>query len=395
MPFPSNLVFTAILFAALPLRAQVTALQDDAPLNAKTLAEQVSAFAKARELKKVEFLERTRQDLAKPILASGAAGNYVLDCMRKVEYEGKDGGNAQFTEWKKKNRGMFSDRNFERASDLYLRYLALTLRRATLKTAEPVQPEILAYLELLNSQKDLVANVMRDDNQIKMTVYDQKEGKVTGQIIGSIEDTKLASAQNARTFVQDLLNQNVNAGLVAQALKLEGLLDQIPDWEMRPGDFAGILDKNVRPVLREKKDPKLLATWDYEISFTAAVVDLKHNERDKEKFRRETYPRLIWKKAADAELLGLKNRALNIRLDIAQKYPEHPDFDAWSKQIETALATLKKDVPAAPSPEGGVAPIQPMPEEGEGSVASPDEAPFGTKENPETALAPTPAAPEP
>lgn len=388
MTFPQTCFVAMVALAAVSLRAQVTTLQDDAPPDAKTLKDQVKAFAKAREQKKFEFLERTRQELLKPIQTSGAAGNYVIDCMRTVQYEGKEGGNAQFAEWKKNNRGMFSNRDFERASDLYLRYLALTLRRATLKSAEPLQAEIWNYLELLNSCKDLVANVMRENTRIKMTVYDPKQDKVTGEILGNIEDTKLVSAENTHTFVQDLLNQAVSSGLVAQALKLTGHLDEIPEWELVPGNFSGIMELDVRPLLRLKKDPKLLSTWDYEIAFTAAVVDLKKEKKEQEKFRRETYPKLVWKKAADAELLGLKNRALNIRLDIARKYPEHPDFDGWAKQIEAELTALKSEqVPEDPE---AAKTVQPLPAADETAGPKAD-SPFGITE-PSGNSAMTPAA---
>jgi len=331
---------TTILLLPVTAFAQ-SKITDDAAPDAAALDVQIAALATTRAQKKAQYFLQMREEIRQTLSSPGAAGNYVLDCMRKVRFEGHQGGNVEFSEWKKKNIGLYSDHDFEQAANLHLRYLALTLKRATLDSAEPVLQETWDYLGLLNKAQDLIVGHLRDQGQVKIQVYDEKNHKVTGQMIAEIDDLKLANAANTRAYIEELLNGSVSGGLAAQALKLDKLLPGVSEWEMVPGNFSGIMEQDIRSVLRKKKDPQLVATWDDEIAYLSALTKLKKDDQAEEEFEKETYPRLRWKQAQDVELIGMPNRALTMRIGLAKQFPQHPDFDQWTTEISSDLEKRK------------------------------------------------------
>jgi hypothetical protein len=347
MKFPVGCLMSVLLFSAAAFAEQKVA--DDAPPDAAALDVQMASLAKIREQKKTQYFLQTRDEIERAVSSSGAAGNYVLDCMRRVRFEGHKGGNVEFSDWKKKNIGLYSDHDFERAANLHLRYLALTLKRATLESVKPVMQEVWEYLDLLSKSQDLIVGNLRNPEQVKISVYDEKSHEVSGEIVGQINDIRLANAQNTRGFVEELLNGSVTGGLAAQALKLNQLLQGIPDWEMVPGNFSGILERDIRTELRKEKDPRLVATWDYEIAYLGGLAKLKKDEQVEKEFETETYPRLRWKQAKDVELIGMPNRALTMRIAVAKQFPQHPDFDQWTAEISTELQKRKEALLAAKS----------------------------------------------
>ncbi|HEY8899289.1 MAG TPA: hypothetical protein VIM61_02680 [Chthoniobacterales bacterium] len=348
---PFRFVSAGVCATFLLTSAATAQLQDEAPPDAEALRGQIEALAQARKQRKFAYFQKAMGEVSAVIRNPGMAGNYIIDCMRNVQYEGKNGGNADFADWKKKNRNLLSDHDFEEAAKLHLRYLAITLKRAMSDSAESVQQDLWDYLGALGQEKSLLADVVKDRQKLKFSIFDPKEQKITGEMIGDMQNMQLASATNVRGYVQDLLNGGVNSGLAAQSLKLNGHLEGIPNWEWSAGNVSGILDQDIRTFLREKKDQRLISTWDYEISFRGEVVALKKDEEEKEKYWRMDVPRLLRKKADDVELLGFPNRALSMRLDLVKKYPEHPDFETWAGKVEEQVKAMEKSAPeASPAP---------------------------------------------
>ena len=338
--------------------AEVTG--DVAPLDAKTLESQLESFAATRDKQKKAFYENARTQLNKTALQSGSAGNFVLGCMRQVRFGNVKGGNAEGADWKKNNIKLYSDRDIERAAALNLRYLAMTLKRAEWDSSEPVQQETWDYLAELYKSPDLVADVKKDPRQVKFSVYDEKEGKVVSEMVGNMQGTEARMPDNPRGYVEQLLNNSVASGWVAQVMELSGHLDNLDSWEMSPGNFSGILDKDIRAFLRKKKDPRLISTWDYEISFLSLVANMNPDRKVQAKFAEVDKPRLLWKQATDANLVGMPNRALQMQLALAKNYPAHPDFESWTKEILAKLDALKKAAPDAEKVDQKAAAITPV-----------------------------------
>jgi hypothetical protein len=350
-------VLLATLVLARPIAAQQALT--DVDLDADKLAESISTLAELRTEKKNAFLAAMRQRLAKPINEPGSAGNFIIDCIREVRFEGKPDAIALFAVWKKENRALLSDHDFETAANLHLRYLAMTLRRAMVDSNEPMQEEVWQYLAKLDQSQELLAEVEPNPRQVRFRLYDQNQQTVVNEMVGEMEDVRLANAMNVRTYVRELINGDVTAGLAAQAMKLGGHIGTIAKWERDPGNFSGIMEQNIRTYLREKKDPRITATWDYEIKYLSSVAALPKNIKTVEKFWKEDYPRLIWRKSQDVKLVGMPNRALLMQMDLARQFADHADFDTWAKAIGTALQDRKKALAAQKAGADGSTPPSP------------------------------------
>jgi len=326
-------------------------VKDDPALDAAAAAQQIEALARGREQWKNQFLEGMREQLLHTVQNSGASGNFVIDCYRKVQFEGRSGGGNDFSKWKKDNPDIGSNRDVEKAARFHLWYLAITAKRAMSKDAGPVQQDLKDYLDMMTKEQELLVDRVREPDKIKLKVFDPKEQKFSGEIIGNIQGFQDPAAvqreqrlANLQSFVQNLLNDSVDQGWVGRALNVNACLGGIPDWTMTPGDFSAILEQDVRSYLRENKDPRLPATWDYEIAYLGSAAKLKKDSKFLTEFNQLTLPRLLWKKAQDMEKIGMPNRALNLEISLVQQYPKHPDFVQWAGVVEAAL---KKQTGAA------------------------------------------------
>jgi len=345
MLFVGGMVCTSALAAG---------MQDDAPLDPAALTASMQSLAKTRDAQKKKFFQAVYEKLQHEMQQSGNAGNYFFRCLKDEKYSGLKNGNADYAKWKTDNRDLFSDRDIERAAGLHLRYLALTLKRAASDSVEPVLPELQAYLADLNNSRDLVGPVKRNPEQVKFRIYDPKQGGIVDELVGNIQALGQGGTppvhDDPHNYVDMLLNSSVGEGFVAKSLGVAGLIGNVSPWEQSAGNLSGILEQDLRPYLREKKNPRLLDTWDLEISFSQALASANPDGKVVEKFQREEYPRLLWRKAADLELLGMPNRALKQRIAVAQQFPQSPDFEAWmgeiNKQIE-ASAVKPKESPSA------------------------------------------------
>jgi hypothetical protein len=313
------------------------ALKDDPALDAKAITQQIESLAQARAQRKNQFLADVREKVLHASQSPGAAGNFVIDCYRQVDFAGRSGGGNEFSKWKKDHPDVGSSQDVELACNLHLRYLAITLKRAMVDSAEPVLPDVWAYLDALMKSQDALER------------------------IGTTPSG--GPRPNAQGFAQIMLGTGVDQGWPAQSLGVGKYLSGISDWSLMPADFSQILEKDIRVCLRKNSDPRLISTWDYEIAYQGDGAK-RHGEKAAANFNEVTMPRLLWKKAEDMEKIGMPNRALNLKISIVKQHPEHPDFEQWVDGIETALKGGQSVAPGdapdepeenAPMPQSGAA----------------------------------------
>lgn len=347
MPLPKPAAAVSLMLATSSLLAQTGAqIKDDPPPNLDKIAEQVEQLAEVREKQRVAYLESVRQQVLKAVQGSGTAGNYMIECMREVRFGGRKGGNLDYNDWKKENRDLFTNGQFEKAASLHLKYLLLTLERGTKESSEPMMKKVWAHLAELDEAKDLLGIVDRPKRETKIRVVDQNQ-EVVSELVGDITSIQQPNVQGRsgpgeiRQYVEEMLNSQVDNGFPGQALKLSGRLGTFENWAMTPGDFSAIIEQNIRPFLREAKDAKTLPwSWDYEIAYLRAIAKKRKDEREILEFETVTLPRMLWKKSRDIALVGMPNKALSMQIEIAKQFPGHNDFGAWTDAIEASLAAL-------------------------------------------------------
>lgn len=286
-----------LLAAVLPLPAQ----QDAPAPNVDSLASELNLIEhkqkQTKQSAKAAILARVQAAAA----SGPAAGAFYAAAVEDVQFRGRKDKVEAYQEWKKKNFDSIRSRDFQTALLFHLRYLTLSLQRKGLEKPEALVPEIMSYV------KDLVAADPSDQ--------------------------------------QGLLSRPVGQSVIAQWLQLGDLLPDGGIWEPRAGDVGGILEKDVRTILRESKSPLLLQTWDIQMKAAADAVTSGSLAHQADIFNAVTRQRMVFDRAKDMIILGQPNRALGEMLGLVRSYPDHPDFQMWMAKIRERVT------PRAPAAE--------------------------------------------
>jgi len=309
-----HLALAAVIFlcGSLHLPAQPD-LRDAPETDAALLLRELDAI----ETRQKQTLGSEKARVFSTLRAAAAGGTQAVNLYEKAVEETRFAGRKDkvqaFTDWKKQNGDAFRGREMQEAALLHVRYLILSLERADADDAGDFAKPSLEYAVTL---------------------------------AGALESRR--KAQGVPKDALELLDKPLAQGVIAQWFGLAPWLPKGDSWEPVPGNLAGILDKNVRPVLRENRDPRLLETWDYQIALEAARVEDGRLEHAAARFERIDRPNILFSKANDTAALGLKNRAVQEIIVLAKAHPSHPDFSKWIERARELLAPpAGGDTPAA------------------------------------------------
>ncbi|MEI6034757.1 MAG: hypothetical protein WCS65_10825 [Verrucomicrobiae bacterium] len=293
-------VFAAI-FSLFAMAAH--AQQDVSAPNAELLLREIEAM----EGKQKEAKLQEKKALLGAILSAAASGSsaasFYEKAVEEVQFKGKKDKVVAFLDWKKANADLMRSKEMQAALLLHLKYLSLALQRKGMEHPETMIPGLMAYVN------DLVA-----------------------------ADKVFADQKQKPNEQRNLLDQPLAQSVFSQWLKLDQWLPEAKVWEPKPGDLAGILEKNVRPLLREKKDPQLLQTWDMQLNIEAGRITEARSEYQIEKFNSSTRPTLLFKRAQDMVVLGQPNRGVAEMVAVLRANPSHPDFAAWLAAVRALLS---------------------------------------------------------
>ena len=258
--------------------------------------------------------------------ASGsAAANFYTQAVEEVQFKGKKDKVEAFVAWKKSRADLLRSKEMQTALLLHLKYLLLSFQRKDLEKPETQLPSLMAYVNEVVSCDDLFAKQNPPNNETK-----------------------------------DLLSKPLTGSIFAQWLPLGEWLPDQKSWEQKPGDVPGILEKNIRSVMRVKKDPQLIQTWDLEMKIEAARITTGRSDHQADQFNTVTRPRLQFKQAQDMAVIGQPNRALTETIALVRANPLHPDFGIWVAKIRESVKPAAPAQPASdqtsPSPAPGNAP---------------------------------------
>ena len=214
-----------------------------------------------------------------------------------------------FSDWKKTNAELLRSREMQTALLLHLKYLSMALQRKGMEKPELMIPATMAYVnELVAADK----------------LFNDPKQKQNG--------------------ANKILDQSLGQSVFANWLKLAQWLPDDKDWEGNPGNVAGILEKNARSILREKKDPQIVQTWDLQLRIEADRLTAGRSDFQNEKFNTTRRPTLLFNRAQDMVLIGQPNRGVIEMVAVLRANPSHPDFPNWL----AALRGLLKPAAAAP-----------------------------------------------
>ena len=321
MKFPRS---AAVLLAFVPGAFAQPPSKDIPTINADIMLRELDSIEKATEQG-----VSSKKQLALNTLAAGLSNpsDFYQKAVETLEFEGKANKGAIFQDWKKAHGDLLKSTDFKTAVTMALTYMMMSIRAKDAEKPELVAAESIEYAKRLAA---LPNSVTRD---------------------------------NAPNEQKQVLNDSIKNNIFSRWLGYQTLF---PDegWCEKPGDLNGILEENVRRVMREKKDPNIVSTWDMQLALEANRVTDTRLDAQAANFNTGRRAELLFLRAKDMIAVGLKNRGVTEMLAVAKANPQHPDFKNWATEIRTQLKQDAKPEPTTTSSFGETeAPVVPAPQD--------------------------------
>lgn len=328
MTFPRfSLIFAVSLILA---TSRIPAQQDVPPVDAGTILRDLEQL----EQKQQAALQAARTTAVSQIKQAASsptnATSLYESAIQATQFDGVRGQGAAFADWKKSKAALLRTKEMQTVLLLHLKYLALSLERKDSEKPEAFVAPSLAYAVEVAGADDLF---LKQGQYIREQAAKDKDG--------------VAVQREAVKLKDELLGKSLADSIFVKWLRLGPSLPKGEDWELTPGNIAGILEKNVRPVLREAKNPQLIDTWEFEMKVLADRITFGRLEHQADEFNTVTRPRLQFSRANDMIAIGQKNRGINEIYTMVKTYPQHADFGKWVQRLRELL----QPAPAAPAAE--------------------------------------------
>lgn len=338
-PLPTPRRALAVILAAL-LAAPCARAQDGQSVDIGQMLQQLRQLREQTALK----TKADKQKAIQEVSAAAASGESAVVAWEKAvmatQFDGVTKEATAFKAWREGEGEALKEGEAKNAARLYFQYLALTLQRSAGTPVKDMLPAIVNYT------KELAADQAGMDN-LQDTIKREKERADAKR--GNPRKTNDAEVKKMH---DSILNRGLGGSMVVQWLKL-GEWVNVDKWEGTPGNLDGIYEKTILPELRVQRDQRVLEYWDMKIKREGDSVAKSKLEFEHDKFLTQKLPALLWNKAADMAVLGLKNRAATEMFSLIRKYPSHPDAGAWMGKLEEML------LPAAPAPANAPAAVAP------------------------------------
>ncbi len=291
----------AVLFVG---TAMLTTANDAPPVDAAAALADLALLQEKHE-RSAETRRREAIALLRPAVQSSASATRLYE--DAVENQGP----PDMADWRKKNADLLRAKPFEASLQLRLRYLLLSLERGG-------APEAAARWAAPSLQ-------------------------YAANLAALLADKSFNTGPNQ---AREILQAPLGEGPFVRWLRLGPLLPPGDLWEQVPGDLGGILEKNVRAPWRKEGNSRLDESWQLELAAGVALAEARPGRggRSIEDFNNFTAPSLLFRRAGDRAAAGQTNRATADLLDLARRYPAHPEFPAWAAALREMLGD-KTDAP--------------------------------------------------
>jgi hypothetical protein len=300
LKFYTPIVAFALATTLLPVQAE----RDTAPINSEQILKEVEQLEVKQKSRLLESKTQMLNILQNSLKSGPAASRLYEDAVEATQFNGRKDKSQAFSDWKKKNADLLRSQEMQTALELHLRYLVLSLdRAASEKEIDFVNPS-LSYI-----------------NDVSKILLDQAKG--------------ISFPPEAKA----LLDRSLAESIFTKWMLLSPWLPNATDWELNPGNIDGIFEKNIRQPLRKENSPLLVGTWDFQIKIQADRITLGRLDYEADKFQIVTQPRMLFSRANDMILVGLKNKGCTEILQLLRSHPEHPDFPKWAEKIRQVFSS--------------------------------------------------------
>ncbi len=369
-----------LIVAALsvPAFAQLT---DAPPVDMKQVLRGLKQFKEQNETGL-----KTRRNAAYKQITSAAASNEAAaalwtNAVLAVQFAGVDHQTAAVREWLKGEGEGLKAKEAANAARLHLVWLGLTIQHSAGAETKDLLRSVIDFTKQLEADDAAIGRVAEQIDKVKAAGTAKRPAAAKG----------LAEDTHAKKMHDTILKTPVSSSPVAQSLQIADILGESGKrkkkgedagdggWEPVPGNVNGIYNAIILPEFRDTRDPRLMDYWDMMLRKSQESIYAGMPAFDERQITQVNKPAMLWSRAQDMLLIGLKNRAITEMFNLIKTYPQHPEAPQWIKQFEQILT---------PTAAASASTLN------RGSVAPPSEIPAATGAgNPPTAIVipPTPA----
>lgn len=328
---PTRIILLGTVF--LTTTRALTAQDLPAPQNPDSLLRELDQITK-----NAETHEQQRRNEAIIRIQSAASSpttsvDLYLQALDGTKYLDK---HPDFLDWKQKNQDVIRHPSYQNAAQLQLRYLLLGLQRSEKHDALAQINETLSYLNSLQSLHFL------DDPYVPPAAM--KGSKP--QPYPSDKVTKEAS---------DLMGQSLSGYPVVEWLQIKDLIPD-KDFNGSAGSYFGILEKNIKSPLKQRKDPRLPGVWDLQITTAMTKANASQDSQKALTFKTEKLPNMLFGKCSDVAAIGQPNRAVTEMMALIRAYPGNPSVPDWIAAAKNLITNPPVPPPIATNPVVPTAP---------------------------------------
>ena len=287
-----------LLFSVLNLSA-VAQTDVLTPSQQKQLLERLSDLEKVASQVRNTVYSSALTDLKAAVGQPRRCADLYVDCVNEVDFRSQGKKMSEFSDWKKRNLKLVREDDHERALQLQVRYLIMTMNLFRIEEWEEVQGLIGSVLDYLDAVAE--AESVRGVNR------------------------------------QPVLKSNLNQSYFVRRYKLEKSLNPKFGWVMNAGDFKGIYNKFIFPNIIGNGDRDLLdQVWSRRLKQEKVIADKA--ERLSE-FMEFDVPALEWNKAKNIYDMGNRREAFLMMLGIIKNQTNHPEALNWIAEFKTLVSS--------------------------------------------------------
>ena len=349
-----------LIVAALSVPA-FAQLNDAPPVDMKQVLQGLKQFKEQNET----GLKTRRNTAYKQIVAAAAsnesAAAFWTNAVLAVQFAGVDHQTTAVRDWLKGEGEGLKAKEGANAARLHLVWLGLTIQHSAGAETKQLLPAVIDFTKQLEVDDAAIGRVAEQIDKVK----------AAGVAKRPAASKALAEDTHAKKMHDSILKTPVSNSVVVRSLQIAEILgdsgkrkkkgDDTQDsgWEPVPGNVNGIYNAIILPEFRDTKDPRLMDYWDMMLRKSQESIYAGMPAFDERQITQVNRPAMLWARAQDMLLIGLKNRAITEMFNLIKAYPQHPAAPQWISQFEQILT------PAAPAAtifnSGGVAPPTEIP----------------------------------
>ncbi len=323
LAFPIVTAALGLLVSGGALRAQ----QDGPPVDVQQLLQALKGLKEQQVAQAKAIRQKAIQDISGAAASGSVAASAWEEAVRQVQFQGASKEGAQFREWKEREGDALGEKEVQSAARLHFNWMVITLQRSGGAQVKDLMPAVLQHIG--GVLQDRVAAEALDER-----IKHEREMAQTGKRPGGKDKRK--DDELAKRMHDHILNGSLAGGAPAQALKIRELLS-VQSWEMSPGNVDGIYQNVVLPEFRATRDPRLMDYWEMKLKRESEAAGKAKLAYETERFNQVRKPELLWQRAQDMLVLGLKNRGLGEMLNLIKAHPAHPNCAGWIASLEKIL----------------------------------------------------------